>query len=391
MTIRHPTSFLSALLWVGLVGGVSPAFLEAQVREVSLEVGGSSVRPPLGVEGETARFVVAGIRAMSYGLGGTGVMASFQAGRSLNDGSGGDFFSGTLEGSYWRSLSGGWSAGLEARGFGFEVVDPFPYRALGMEGGPGIRFESRNVTASLKGVVGTGWSRTELLPLGTEAATVLEEDLWRVGTTAEVLVGSQKFMVGVAAGVHDSPGGTYRSVGGRLLLKGIGPLIQFMVDSWDTPMGQETTGGMGLAVPLRGWNLRGFLGRTEPDPLTLAEPGSGAGGIMIGRRLLGEDPLPAAAPPLHEVLAFEEGQARIRVSVRAPRGTQEVELMGDFTFWEPIPMTRDGDEWSLELGAAEGIHHFGFLVDGIWFLPEDAPDAVADDWGRKNATMVIER
>jgi len=65
-------------------------------------------------------------------------------------------------------------------------------------------------------------------------------------------------------------------------------------------------------------------------------------------------------------------------------------VMGDFTLWEPVAMTRDGARWTVRLRIPTGTHHFGFLADGAWYLPEDAPDTVPDDWGRKNATIVIE-
>jgi hypothetical protein len=45
----------------------------------------------------------------------------------------------------------------------------------------------------------------------------------------------------------------------------------------------------------------------------------------------------------------------------------------------------------MDVDVPDGIYNFGFLADGSWYLPEDAPDAVADEWGRKNATLVIER
>ena len=367
------------------------ASADCQQRELSMEVGGSSMRPPSGIEGEAAQFAVAGIRAMAYDLDGSGFMAAFQTGRSLKDGSGGDFISGTLEGSYWHYLAPGWSAGVEARGFGFDVVDPFPYRALGLEGGPSLRYARRNLSATVNGIAGTGWSRTDLLPYTDRPAGVMEEDLWRYGVSAEVLAGSGMVMGGLAAGVHKSPGGSYRSLGGRVLLMGFGPVVQFMVDSWRTPLGNETTGGIALVLPLDGWSLRGFLGRTEPDPLTLTEPGGGAGGVMVGRRILGSDALPPPRPFLHELLDFEGSRARVRIRVQVPRGTENVQVMGDFTLWEPVLMERDGSEWVVELGVPEGTHHFGFLVDGEWYVPEDAPDMVADDWGRKNATLVIER
>jgi len=31
------------------------------------------------------------------------------------------------------------------------------------------------------------------------------------------------------------------------------------------------------------------------------------------------------------------------------------------------------------------------MVDGTWFVPEATQDAVADEWGRTNATLIIER
>ena len=384
---RASSFFLLASMAVVL----HPWGVKGQLKEVSLEVGGSSVRPPSGVEGDAASFLVAGIRGMSYDFTGTGLTAALQIGRSVVEGNGGDFYSGSLDGAYWLPFGGGWSGGLEARGFAFEVTDPFPYRAVAMEGGPALRFATRHVSATLKGVMGTGWSRTELVPYADEEAITLEEDLWRYGFTGEALVGNGMVMAGLAAGVHDSPGGTYRSLGGRLLLRGAGPVVEFTVDAWETPLGTQTTGGLAMVIPLDGWSLRGFLGKSEPDPLTLAEPGGGSGGVMLGRRIWGRDPLPPAKPPLHEVLEDGEGEARIRVRVEPPRGAADVQLMGDFTLWEPVPMERDGDRWVAELEVSEGVHHFGFLVDGEWFIPEDAPDTVSDEWGRTNATLVIER
>jgi hypothetical protein len=91
------------------------------------------------------------------------------------------------------------------------------------------------------------------------------------------------------------------------------------------------------------------------------------------------------------VLEYSDEAAMVEIHVEAPRGTKQVEILGDFTLWEPVPMQGDGTKWSVQLQIPEGTHHFGFLADGDWYLPENAPDAVADEWGRKNATMVIER
>jgi hypothetical protein len=368
----------------------SPAEGSAQSTDLSVEVGGSSVSPPVGIEGEAARFFVAGIRGLHLNPGGSGILGSFLVGRALESGTGGNFLSGTLEGQAQKRYGTAWSAGVEVRGFGFHVEDPFPYRSLGIEGGPTLRFTKRYVSATLKGTAGGGWSETELQRTGRHPSELVKDELWRYGGTGELLAGARGILAGVALGVHESSGGTYRSAGLRVLAGGGGSALELRFDAWKTPAGNETTGGIAFILPLGGWTVRGFLGRTEPDPLTLAEPGGGSGGILVGRRLIGRDPLPPAKPPLHRVLERSDGAARVEIHVDAPRGAERVELMGDFTFWEPVSMNSDGTRWSVRLEVPEGTHHFGFLVDDEWFLPDDAPDAVPDEWGRKNATFVIE-
>ena len=77
---------------------------------------------------------------------------------------------------------------------------------------------------------------------------------------------------------------------------------------------------------------------------------------------------------------------RFRVEDRA---AQRVEVLGDFSGWEPQAMVQDGRDWVLEIPLAAGTYHFGFLVDGEWFVPEEAPGRVSDDWGQMNATVVV--
>ncbi len=55
----------------------------------------------------------------------------------------------------------------------------------------------------------------------------------------------------------------------------------------------------------------------------------------------------------------------------------------------PLPLERDGTRWTLELSVEPEFHHFGFLVDGEWWIPEGVQGAVPDEWGRVNATMVV--
>jgi len=305
--------------------------------EVAIEVGASQVRPPLGVEGATAGFLVGGIRASMYRLSGAGVSASFLAGRATDGAAGGDFISTALSGLYLMQLGGGWSSGFEARAFGFDVRAPFPYRAVAVEGGPEVRYSGRASSVRLRGTAGTGRSRVELHRRG-ERVLFAEDDLWRLGGSAEALFGSSQVMGGFSGGVHRTAGGTYTTGGARAVWAGPFGAAELRVDVWRTPIGTESTGGLAFVIPVGSWSLRGFAGRSEPDPLTLAEAGGGSGGVLLGRSLLRRGPAFRATAPLYEVLDSSGREARVRISVAPPGMATNVELLGDFTGWGPVPM-----------------------------------------------------
>jgi hypothetical protein len=385
-----PSSNRIGVLIAALAISWASGSLHAQRREVAFELGGSTVRPPVGVEGNAASFLVAGLRAIRMNRGGTGLQASVLGGYSLDDLGGGDFFSGTVEGSAWRPVGKGWSLGIEATGFGFKVSEPFPYQAVALEQESSLRFSGRNVLATLAGVAGVGWSRTELRRTAHGNVRTVDDRLWRYGVEGEVLAGTAGVWAGAAAGIHESLGGRYLSGGMRVLFSRGNYAVEGRLDAWETPEGNETVAGIAMVLPLGDWSLRGFLGRTEPDPLTLAEPSAGAGGLLLGRRIFGSDPLGDLPPPIHEVLGRSGDHVTIRIRIQGPSGIDRLELVGDFTLWEPLAMTRDGEGWVTDLETSAGVYHFGFLADGEWYLPEDAPDLVSDEWGRENATLVIQ-
>lgn len=370
--------------------------LRAQTADLSVEVGGSRVVPPAEVEGDAAGFLVAGLRGSRYTAGGSGGYASLLLGRALDAATGGDFVSGEVGGAAWRRLGGGWSTGLEGRAFGFGVRDPFAYAAGAVEGSAVLRYRGSVLSGRLAGTGGVGRSRvtisTEVQRMRRRALVVevLEDDLWRWGGTAELLAGRGAVAAGVAGGAHRSAGGTYRSAGLRLVVGGGHGALEARLDAWRTPDGNETTGGIAFYVPLGGWSARGVVGRPEPDPLLLAEPGRGAGGVLLGRRIVGRGPTEADPSALYEVRDDSPAGARVRIHVEAPPGAERVQVLGDFTVWEPVSMQARGGLWTVDLDVPAGTHHFGFLVDGAWYLPDDAPDAVPDEWGRRSATMVVE-
>ena len=73
-----------------------------------------------------------------------------------------------------------------------------------------------------------------------------------------------------------------------------------------------------------------------------------------------------------------------------PNGRVPLLRDGDFTLWEAVPMRRDGNRWVVDLEVEAGTHHYGYLVDGEWYMPEDQESVVPDEWGRMSAILVIE-
>ena len=385
------TRALPVCLTLGVLAhGVEPTVAWGQ-GELAIEVGGSQIGPPIGVEGDIARYAMAGLRGSWYRLNGSGVSASVLLGQTLNDAAGGNFLSGVLEASLvdrWGRFARG---AFDVRLLGYGAQSPYPYRAFAAEGGPSLRVRTTNFGFDAQAVGGVGLSQIELFLREDGPRRLFENDLWRYGARSELAVGPVTSNVGVTGGWHRTPGGDYANVGGRLVFAGQWGVAELRVDRWSTPTSTETTGGIALIVPLGSlWSLRGFFGRTDPDPLTLAQPGSSGGGFLVGRSLATTEPSDAPRDPgIVRIVEYGDATSRVRLSVEAPEDA-EVAVTGAFTLWAPVAMAWDGQLWTVELAIEPGTHHFGFLINDEWHVPDDAPDVVPDEWGRMNATLVIE-
>jgi hypothetical protein len=378
-----------APLWAALLffGAVDSA---AQT-DLTLELGGSRIGPAVGAEGDDARFVLAGLRGARYATSGSGVSASVLFGRTLDAATGGSFLSGVLEGTLANRWTPSLSAELDARILGYGVEEPFPYRAIAAEGGPSLRYRTPSLSLTLAGLAGVGRSELELWRVEDGPSRVFRNDLWRAGGSAEVLLGPATGSAGVVAEWHATPSGDYRSVGARVVLAGGWGLAELRADRWITPFATESVVGVSLVVPLgSSWSVRGFFGRTDPDPLTLAQPGSGSGGVLVGRSLYASEGSVPEASSLHEIVRAGPFTARVRFTVEPPASPTAVAVLGDFTLWDPVAMTLDDGAWVVEMDVPRGTHHFGFLVDDEWYVPDDANDVAPDEWGRPSATLVIE-
>jgi hypothetical protein len=68
---------------------------------------------------------------------------------------------------------------------------------------------------------------------------------------------------------------------------------------------------------------------------------------------------------------------------------QSVEIMGDFTGWEPVALTRERSEWQVTLVLAPGVHRMNVRLDGgDWTVPHGVT-AGEDDFGGRVGTLVV--
>jgi hypothetical protein len=108
----------------------------------------------------------------------------------------------------------------------------------------------------------------------------------------------------------------------------------------------------------------------------------------------GDRPRPVGAGrrrivPTGPTLALLGGAAgNQRIVVLAP-GASTVELMADFTGWEPVALGRRDDGFALELPIAPGTHRVAIRVNGgPWMVPSNMP-AIDDDFGGRVGLVVI--
>jgi len=78
------------------------------------------------------------------------------------------------------------------------------------------------------------------------------------------------------------------------------------------------------------------------------------------------------------------------IRVHAP-GARSVEIMGDFSDWRPISLSRDaGDDWTLAVPIAKGPHRLNLRVNGgDWGVPPGVT-ALNDDFGGVVGVLVVE-
>src|SRR5690606_30592102 len=93
-----------------------------------------------------------------------------------------------------------------------------------------------------------------------------------------------------------------------------------------------------------------------------------------------------------EELTVEEGRGgQVTLRLRLP-GARSASVMGDFTAWEPVPLTRGEDgSWHITVALEPGVHRVNLRTDdGEWRAPPGLT-AVDDGFGGEVGLLVVRR
>ena len=348
---------------------------------LSVSAGASHARPPAGLAGEPTSWATAALEG------------SLSAGPAWT-------FLGTVSGGLAVEGEGSWGVAaltsraghrlgrrsaleLVATASAFRVGPPFGYEAVELRVTPALLWRFRPGW-ELR-VRGHGGAAHSVVEAGT-ARTTTDAALAGGGAEVGAPLGRARLRLALDALVAEA--GTFGV--GRVGLDAPlgGARVGAEVAVWSLPGGggEEAALAASLEVPLGGRAaLRASGGRTGPDPLLGTSPGAWAAGTL--RWDLIRPPLARSGEPVVEVVDAESGVVRFSLEADA----DSVAVLGDFNGWEPVALARTGDDgrWEVRMEVPPGLHHFGFLVDGEWHVPEGAPGRMTDEWGRPTATLVV--
>lgn len=370
----------------------SPA--AGQLSRLGAEAGVSRSFPPTGSPDSASTYLEAGAD-LTLPVGPASIFGTARGGLSMTEEMAGDWVVGSLGVRWMSALPAGLAAGGSVVGQAFHVGEPTLYDALTVRVRPELRWRGAPVTISVRGRGALG--RTETATLSTEQGgppgapgpsepSVVTTELSHLGGEARLQVEVGPGRVWLSGRSLDGDVGLYRSA--ELGVEApTGPLRwKATAAYWETPSEQELVGGVRVSVPLGGnWFVSSSGRRRAPDPL-LATPAA----ADLSATLRREFSLGGRSRRAVYEIGEQTGGGKRSVVFRLRRpAAEEVEVVGGFSDWRPVPMERTNGVWTSRVPAAPGVYHFGFRVDGEWVVPERAPGLVRDEWGRRNATLVV--
>ena len=363
-----------------------PAGAAAQEATAWVDAAATSTRPPAGMAGQTTLYGLFGGRLRVDTRDAGGLDAFVRGGRG-----GGPSPSSWTEGQAAWELGGaghGLAWGVRTSAFALDYRQPFGYRALGATVEPRLSSMFGANLVTVRGDLRRGSWSLGAPPLAVDTIAAGALALTGGSITLGRLIGSAWIEAGAESyrGAFDGwfTGGVASATVSRGALD-----LGLLGRAWSTPVGSQ----LGLSATAAysvsdAASVRLEVGRTTTDPL-YGSPGSFGISLGVGLRV-GTLQLRVPRARAVELTGPAGDGRRARFRLHAPHA-RTVAVAGDFTDWRPRPMTRTGSDWLVELTVPTGVHHFAFLVNGQnWVVPADAPGVAADDWGRKNATLVVD-
>lgn len=190
-------------------------------------------------------------------------------------------------------------------------------------------------------------------------------------------------LVGASARRYWADDTEYTLAGGSLMWAHPSVTLWATAGRWLEPADHPLSWSAGAQVPV-GRRLELALQARDDsfDPLYASAPRRS---WTLGVRVrLGDVPSTAAPVPA----SYERGVATIALPASSARGVPRI--AGDFTDWQPVPMTRDGDTWSYQAALAPGVYEYAFVDgNGTWFVPPSTPGRRDDGMGGFVALLVV--
>lgn len=111
-------------------------------------------------------------------------------------------------------------------------------------------------------------------------------------------------------------------------------------------------------------------------------------GLALGAAVLFIRPTSAPVPMTTTVVSREIPH---RFVIYRP-DTDQAEIIGSFTRWQPVAMQKIGSSgyWNLTLNLPEGEYQYNYLVeDGKQITDPTVPERIQDDFGGENSIITV--
>jgi hypothetical protein len=151
---------------------------------------------------------------------------------------------------------------------------------------------------------------------------------------------------------------------------------------------QLTEGGVSMTAAFWQSPTRAFVVSVASQLPDFVHGADAAQSLTVGIRLNEPSPVLQRAMRTRPIIQVGgDGSART-VRVRAP-GARQVEIMGDFSDWEPVALVPDGDAFSVIVPMLPGTRRVVVRVDGGAWLPAANTPAVDDDFGGRVGLLLV--